>query len=89
MKILSIFTTLILLTTPPLLIAEDLEKTNEIRNVLGRCLDVSGGVNANRTNVQIFDCNGTRSQQWEKIRGRNQSSPPNQETSPEFNPERI
>jgi len=26
--------------------------------------DVAGGVNANRTDVQIFDCNGTKSQQW-------------------------
>ncbi len=36
----------------------------EIRNVMGRCLDVAGGVNANRTNVQIFECNGSKSQQW-------------------------
>jgi Ricin-type beta-trefoil lectin domain len=36
----------------------------EIRNVMGRCLDVTGGINANRTKVQIFDCNGTKSQQW-------------------------
>jgi hypothetical protein len=34
------------------------------RNVMGRCLDVAGGVNANRTNVQLFDCNGSKSQQW-------------------------
>jgi len=31
---------------------------------MGRCLEVAGGVNSNRTSVQIFDCNGTRSQQW-------------------------
>ncbi len=37
----------------------------EIRNIRGRCLDVAGGVNANGTNVQIFDCNGSRSQQWQ------------------------
>jgi hypothetical protein len=37
---------------------------NEFRNVMGRCLDVAGGVNANRTNVQIFDCNRTKSPQW-------------------------
>jgi ricin-type beta-trefoil lectin protein len=36
----------------------------EIRNVMGRCLDVAGGVNANRTDVQIFECNGTASQLW-------------------------
>ncbi len=36
----------------------------EVRNLLGRCLDVAGGVNANGTNVQIFDCNGSKSQQW-------------------------
>lgn len=35
-----------------------------IRNVMGRCLDVAGGINANRTSVQIFDCNGSASQQW-------------------------
>jgi hypothetical protein len=35
-----------------------------VRNVMGRCLDVAGGVNANRTNVQIFECNGTKSQRW-------------------------
>jgi len=31
---------------------------------MGRCLDVKGGINANGTNVQIFDCNRTTSQQW-------------------------
>ena len=36
----------------------------EIRNVMGRCLDVAGGVDADRTNVQIFDCNKTKSQMW-------------------------
>ena len=35
-------------------------------NVMGRCLDVAGGVNANRTNIQLFDCNGTNSQKWRK-----------------------
>lgn len=36
----------------------------EIRHILGRCLDVAGGVNENRNDVQIFDCNRSRSQQW-------------------------
>ena len=36
----------------------------EIRNVMGRCLDVAGGINANRNQVQISDCDGTKSQQW-------------------------
>ena len=31
---------------------------------MGRCLDVAGGVSANRTNVQILDCNDTESQKW-------------------------
>jgi hypothetical protein len=35
-----------------------------VRNVMGRCLDVAGGVNADRTNVQIYKCNGTKSQKW-------------------------
>ncbi|MHA1547031.1 MAG: RICIN domain-containing protein [Alphaproteobacteria bacterium] len=39
----------------------------KIRNVLGRCLEVAGGVNANRTNVQLFDCNGSKSQQWNYV----------------------
>src|SRR5262245_63609788 len=39
-------------------------KYREIRNVMGRCLDVAGGVNENRTKVQIFDCNGSPAQQW-------------------------
>ena len=46
----------------PLAVAEEAKK--EIRSIMGRCLDVAGGVNANRTNVQIFDCNGTASQRW-------------------------
>lgn len=36
----------------------------EIRNVMGRCLEVAGGITANRNKVQISDCNGTMSQQW-------------------------
>ena len=39
-------------------------KYREIRNVMGRCLDVAGGVNENRIKVQIFDCNGSPAQQW-------------------------
>jgi len=33
-----------------------------IANKKGRCLDIAGGRNANRSNVQLFDCNGTRAQ---------------------------
>ncbi|MGD9738638.1 MAG: ricin-type beta-trefoil lectin domain protein [Bauldia sp.] len=35
-----------------------------IVHTMGRCLDVSGRVNANGTNVQIYDCNGTGAQDW-------------------------
>jgi hypothetical protein len=35
-----------------------------IINIMGRCLDVAGAVNANGTNVQIYDCNGTVAQVW-------------------------
>lgn len=30
----------------------------------GKCLDVQGGVQANGTPVQIYDCNGSGAQQW-------------------------
>jgi hypothetical protein len=33
-----------------------------------RCLDVSGGRSANRTPLQIFDCNGTKSQSFDFTR---------------------
>jgi hypothetical protein len=36
----------------------------EIKHVKGRCLDISGGVNRNETNVQIYQCNNSKSQQW-------------------------
>ena len=29
-----------------------------------KCLDVSGGQTANDTNIDLYDCNGTRSQKW-------------------------
>lgn len=35
-----------------------------IVNIMGRCLDVAGAVNANGNNVQIWDCNGTVAQVW-------------------------
>ena len=35
-----------------------------IVNTMGRCLDVAGAVNAQGTNVQIWDCNGTVAQVW-------------------------
>lgn len=42
-----------------------LEKTfTEIKHKKGRCLDVNGGKNRNGTNIQIYACNGSKSQQW-------------------------
>jgi uncharacterized protein YkwD len=35
-----------------------------VRGIAGKCLDVRGGVTANGTAVQIYDCNGTASQAW-------------------------
>src|SRR5687767_915559 len=35
-----------------------------IVNTMGRCLDVAGAINANGTNVQIWDCNGSVAQIW-------------------------
>ncbi|MEV7970646.1 ricin-type beta-trefoil lectin domain protein [Sphaerisporangium sp. NPDC088356] len=32
--------------------------------LLGRCLDVAGGSQANGTQAQIWDCNGQANQQW-------------------------
>jgi hypothetical protein len=32
--------------------------------VFGKCLDVHGGLTANGTAVQLFDCNGTGAQAW-------------------------
>jgi hypothetical protein len=37
---------------------------SEIRHIKGRCLDVAGGVNRNKTNIQIHACNGSNSQKW-------------------------
>ena len=36
----------------------------ELRNVMGRCLDVAGGVNETLTDVQVFDCDQSNSTQW-------------------------
>lgn len=41
-----------------------LVKQGEIKGICGRCLDVAGARTANRTPVQIFDCNGTGAQNW-------------------------
>jgi hypothetical protein len=60
--VISVAFTWVLFSPLSLVVAE--ERKTEVRNIMGRCLDVAGGVNANRTNVQIFDCNGTISQQW-------------------------
>ncbi|KAJ7592610.1 G-X-X-X-Q-X-W domain-containing protein [Mycena floridula] len=35
-----------------------------------KCLDVRGGVFANGTPVQIYDCNGTQAQKWDIKRGK-------------------
>ena len=35
-----------------------------VLNAMGLCLDVAGAINTNRTNIQIFECNNTKSQQW-------------------------
>ncbi len=37
---------------------------SEIKHIKGRCLDVAGGINKNKTNVQIYACNNSKSQQW-------------------------
>lgn len=36
----------------------------DIKHVKGRCLDISGGVNKDETNVQIYQCNNSKSQKW-------------------------
>ncbi len=33
-------------------------------STLGRCLDINGGVTANKTVVQLWDCNGGANQKW-------------------------
>ncbi|MGW2542368.1 ricin-type beta-trefoil lectin domain protein [Kitasatospora sp. NPDC001574] len=35
-----------------------------ITGYAGKCVDVKGGSTADRTPVQIYDCNGTNSQKW-------------------------
>ncbi len=37
---------------------------SEIRHIKGRCLDIAGGINRNKTNIQIYACNGSKSQKW-------------------------
>ncbi len=37
---------------------------SEIKQIAGRCLDVAGGINKNKTNVQLYTCNKTKSQKW-------------------------
>lgn len=39
-------------------------KFQEIKHIKGRCLDISGGINQNETNVQIYQCNNSKSQKW-------------------------
>ncbi len=36
----------------------------EIRTIKGRCLDIAGGVNKSGTNIQIYQCNKSKSQKW-------------------------
>ncbi|GAA1274376.1 ThuA domain-containing protein [Streptomyces javensis] len=38
--------------------------TGEIKGVNSKCLDVAGGVDADGTQVQLFDCNSTAAQKW-------------------------
>lgn len=45
--------------------------TGNTLQTLGRCMDVTSGGTANGTKVQLYDCNGTGSQQW--TRGANGS----------------
>ena len=58
-----------ILTMVPWTLPLDAEAADkvELRNAMGRCLDVAGGKNANGTNVQIYDCNRTKSQHWKSI----------------------
>ena len=42
-------------------------KAVEVRSAMGRCLEVSGGKNANGTNIRIYDCNATDSQRWNPL----------------------
>jgi len=35
-----------------------------IKHVNGRCLDVAGGKKLNKTNIQIYQCNNSKSQKW-------------------------
>lgn len=37
---------------------------SEIKHIKGRCLDIAGGKNRNGTNIQIYACNGSKSQKW-------------------------
>ena len=48
----------------------DVEQWRRDLAVLGKCMDVTGGGTANGTQVQLWDCNGTGSQEW---RWRNQN----------------
>ena len=38
--------------------------TSPVKGLAGKCLDVPNGNTANGTRVQIWDCNGTNSQNW-------------------------
>ena len=42
---------------------ESKQEYHSISNHLG-CLDVSGAVNKNRTNIQMYQCNSTIAQRW-------------------------
>ena len=33
-------------------------------SVLGKCMDATGGGTADGTQIQLWDCNGTGTQQW-------------------------
>lgn len=37
-----------------------------------KCIDVAGGIQADGTPVQLYDCNGTPAQKWQLVRGQTQ-----------------
>lgn len=39
-------------------------KSGQIKEIGGRCLDVTNARTENQTPIQIYDCNGTSAQDW-------------------------
>ncbi|MFK5947431.1 MAG: ricin-type beta-trefoil lectin domain protein [Methylococcales bacterium] len=52
------------LRTRPIPPRSSKQNYSEIRHIKGRCLDIAGGINRNKTNIQIYACNGSKSQKW-------------------------